>query len=284
VSADRSCEVCGSRSTHTIYEVDGWPIVRCDVCGLVYVGRALSSEELLELYSESYWEDSEATGYAGYAEAEREKRHHFGTLLDELARRRRPGDLLEVGSAYGFFLAEAERRGWRVRGIEPSSHARAQARERFGLDVVETPLTELEPAPASQDAIVMWDVIEHLPDPRRTVEAAWERLRPGGVFALSTGDVDSLAARIHGRHWSLMTPPWHQFYFSRSTMRRLLSSVGFRVERIGGDGIVAVDPSSPEPRIPRPLARLLLSGPATALGRRAGAGGIMFVFASKDGS
>ena len=65
----------------------------------------------------------------------------------------------------------------------------------------------------------MWDVIEHLPDPRRTVEAAWERLRPGGLLALSTGDVGSMAARLHGRDWSLMTPPWHQFYFSRKTMR-----------------------------------------------------------------
>jgi SAM-dependent methyltransferase len=279
---ERPCEVCGSLSTRKLYDVDGWPIVRCMVCGLVYVGRVLSAEDLLELYSESYWEDSEATGFAGYGEAEREKRHHFGTLLDQLAAGRQVGDLLEVGSAYGFFLAEAARRGWRVRGIEPSGHARAQARARFGLDVVETPLTELDPAPASQDAIVMWDVIEHLPDPRRTVEAAWERLRPGGVFALSTGDVSSLAARLHGRSWSLMTPPWHQFYFSRKTMRRLLSSVGFRVDRIGGDGIVAVDPSSPQPRIPQPLARLLLSRIATALGRRAGVGGIMFVFAGKD--
>jgi SAM-dependent methyltransferase len=281
VSAERPCDVCGSRSARPLYEVNGWPIVRCKVCGLVYVGRTVSPEQLLHLYGESYWEDCEEEGYAGYSRAEEAKRRHFGTLLDRLAADRAPGDLLEVGSAYGFFLAEARSRGWRVRGIEPSDHAREQARERFGLDVVETPLTALQPAPESQDAIVMWDVIEHLPDPRRTVEAAFERLRPGGVFALSTGDVGSVAARLHRRDWSLMTPPWHQFYFSRKTMRRLLGSAGFRVERIGGDGLFAVDPESPHPRVPRPLAHLLLTRPMTALARRATAGAIMYAFARK---
>ena len=255
--------------------------MRCGVCGLVYVGGGPSDEALTELYDEGYWEEEGETGYQGYGGAEVAKRHHFASLLDQLAAERPPGELLEVGSAYGYFLDEAQRRGWRVRGIEPSRHAREQARQRFGLEVVESPLSDLPPEPESQDAIVMWDVIEHLADPRRTVETAFSRLRPGGVLALSTGDIRSAAARLHGRDWSLMTPPWHQFYFSRSTLRRLLESVGFHVERIRGDGVVAVDSSAARPRVPTPLARVLLSRPVTALARRAGVGMIKFVWARK---
>jgi hypothetical protein len=120
-----------------------------------------------------------------------------------------------------------------------------------------------------------------LPDPRRTLEVAHDWLRPGGLLALSTGNIGSVAARLHGRDWSLMTPPWHQFYFSRRTLRRLLESVGFRIERVRGDGVVAVDPASSTPRVPRPVARVLLSRPLTAVARRIGAGMIMFVFARK---
>src|SRR5438045_3277427 len=83
----------------------------------------------------------------------------------------------------------------------------------FGLEFSEQPFTELPAEPGSLDAVVLWDVIEHLPNPRETLEAAGAWLRPGGVVAISTGDVDSLSARLHGRDWSLMTPPWHQFYF-----------------------------------------------------------------------
>jgi len=247
----------------------------------VFVGRAQTAQELTAFYDSDYWEDPEAEGYGGYAAAEERKRHHFAGLLGVLETLRPPGALLEVGSAYGFFLDEASRRGWQVRGIEPSPHAARHAREQLGLDVASEPLSELATERNSVDAIVMWDVIEHLPDPRATLEAAYAWLRPGGVLGLSTGDVKSLTARLHGRGWSLLTPPWHQFYFSRRTMKRLLTDIGFKVVRVGGDGNVAVDATSDRPRVPKALARVLSSRAAITLARKLGAGGIMFVFARK---
>jgi SAM-dependent methyltransferase len=281
VSGERACEVCGSRSHDPLYDVDGFPIVRCRACGLVFVGRIPKPEELVALYDSSYWDDPEQVGYDGYLGAEARKRHHFRTLLSEIEALAAPGRLLEVGSAYGYFLDEARRRGWQVRGVEPSSHAARQAREAFGLDVDERPLAELPPEPAPLDAVVLWDVIEHLPDPRRTLESAHARLRPGGVVGVSTGDVESLSARLHGQHWSLMTPPWHQFYFSRKTLRELLEQVGFEIERIGGDGVVALDPATSHPRVPRPVAAVLQNRLVKSVARRTGAGMTMFVFARK---
>jgi len=281
VTDERSCDLCGSRRHALVYEVDGYPIVRCEDCGLVFVGRAQTAQELAGFYDSAYWEDPDAEGYGGYAAAEERKRHHFAGLLAEIEAMRGRGDLLEVGSAYGFFLDEARRRGWRVRGIEPSPHAASHAREELKLSVASTPLSELPVERESVDVIAMWDVIEHLPDPRATVEAACAWLRPGGVLTLSTGDVESLTARLHGRDWSLLAPPWHQFYFSRKTMKRLLAEAGFDVLRVGGDGNVGVDATSARPRVPQAAAKVLASGPVSTLARKLGAGGIMFVFARK---
>ena len=250
----------------------------------MFVGRAETAEELADYYDAGYWEDPEGEGYGGYAAAEERKRHHFGGLLGQLEALTPVGDLLEIGSAYGFFLDEARRRGWTVRGIEPSPHAARHAREELGLDIASEPLSQLPVETESVDCIAMWDVIEHLPDPRATVEAAYAWLRPGGVFGLSTGDVSSLTARLHGRDWSLLTPPWHQYYFSRRTMKRLLEDIGFDVARVGGDGNVAVDASSTRPRVPRALSGALQSRAVTTVARKMRAGGIMFVFARKHAS
>lgn len=281
---ERACDLCGGRSVAPLYEVDGYPIVRCRGCGLVFVGSAPRPEDLIALYDEGYWEDAAAVGYGGYLAAETRKRRHYRGLLERIEAIAAPGTMLEVGCAYGYFLDEARRRGWRVRGLEPSPHAAAQARERFGLEVLSGPLAELPVEPGSCDAIALWDVIEHLPDPRETLERVHAWLREDGVLALSTGDFGSLAARLHGRDWSLMTPPWHQHYFSRGTMRRLLAATGFGLVSLGGEGLVAVDPASPRPRVPRPLARLLRHRLTVAVARRLGAGTIMFVFARKLGS
>lgn len=277
----RSCEVCGSAVHARLYELRGIPVVQCGTCGLVFVGKSLKPEELIALYDESYYEDSDQPGYAGYGEAEGRKRHHDRSLLKELEAIVPPGDILELGCAYGYFLDEARRRGWRVRGVEPSTHAARHASEVLGLEVSTASFTDLPVEPESLDVIALWDVIEHLPNPRQTVEHALVWLRPGGVLALSTGDVGSLSARLHGPDWSLMTPPWHQFFFSRRTLRYLLEGAGFTVVKFGGDGSVAVDPGSIRPRVPAPLAALLRHPWVTTAARRLGAGGIMFAFARK---
>jgi len=255
--------------------------VRCQSCGLVTVGHSSTLEQLIRLYGASYWQDPDEVGYNDYLAAQERKRHHFRGLVVELGKLVAPGDLIEIGSAYGFFLDEARMGGWRVQGVEPAEHAAQHARQQLELDVLAGPFADLPVQSGSVDAVVLWDVIEHLPNPRLTLQRAFEWLRPGGVVALSTGDISSLVARIHGRDWSLLTPPWHQFFFSRKTMRHLLETIGFSVERIGGDGNVAVDRTSRRPRVPGPLAAILQSKPVSTCARKLGRGGVMFAFARK---
>jgi len=189
VSAERPCDLCGSRRQALLYDVDGYPIVRCEDCGLVFVGRAQTAQELTAFYDKRLLGGPRGRRLWRLCGGRGTQAPSLDGLLGALEALRPPGDLLEVGSAYGFFLDEASRRGWRVRGIEPSPHAARHAREQLGLDVASEPLSELATERNSVDAIAMWDVIEHLPDPRATLEAAYAWLRPGGVLGLSTGDV-----------------------------------------------------------------------------------------------
>src|SRR6185436_10779628 len=67
-----------------------------------------------------------------------------------------------------------------------------------------------------------------LPDPAQELRRLRRLLKPGGLLALSTMDVDAPVARLLGRHW-----PWymqmHLFYFSRRTLRQIVEQAGFRV-------------------------------------------------------
>jgi hypothetical protein len=78
----------------------------------------------------------------------------------------------------------------------------------------------------------MWDVVEHLPDPREELAAARMLLVPGGRLHLSTIDTGSLVARLLGARW-----PWlmdmHLVYFDRPTISALLEEAGFRVLDVG---------------------------------------------------
>ncbi|MGA0121830.1 MAG: class I SAM-dependent methyltransferase [Gaiellales bacterium] len=195
-------------------------IVECRSCGLVYMNPRPHHEAVVENYGDV--EDRE------YIEEEQGRLETFAESLELVRRYRRSGRLLDVGCHVGTFLTLAEAAGFEVAGVEPSRWASEIARERIAGSVhcgavEDAPLPE-----GGYDVITLWDVIEHLPDPALDVRAIHAALRPGGVFAVSTMDVDALFARVAGRRW-----PWymqmHLVYFSRRTLCEMLRREGFQI-------------------------------------------------------
>lgn len=79
------------------------------------------------------------------------------------------------------------------------------------------------------DVVCAWDTIEHLARPADYVQKAALLMPPGGVLALTTGDIGSLNARLRGPRWRLIHPPTHLHYFSVPSMTRMLDRLGFDV-------------------------------------------------------
>ena len=80
------------------------------------------------------------------------------------------------------------------------------------------------------DVITMFDVIEHLPQPRESLALCVRYLKPGGVIVITTGDFGSLAARWAGTKWRLMTPPQHLWFFTQESLRRMATTLGLTME------------------------------------------------------
>jgi len=197
------------------------PIWRCRSCGLLFQWPMPDSDQLLKTYA-----DVEDPLYVG----ERDNRYHtFRRVLAELGppRSRR---LLDVGAYCGYFVDVACEGGFRAEGAELSSWAVGQARQA-GLTVHNQTVSERAASGDRYDVVTLWDVAEHLADPRAELTAARELLTPGGSLHLSTIDAGSRVAHMMGRHW-----PWlmdmHLYYFDRRNIARLLEQAGFQVERI----------------------------------------------------
>jgi 2-polyprenyl-3-methyl-5-hydroxy-6-metoxy-1,4-benzoquinol methylase len=207
-------------------------LVECLNCGLVYVHPRPDPKELHALYDESYFQNDQSgvVGYANYLDDEVQIRKTFARRLQFLERWIQPGKLLDVGCAAGFFLDEAHRRGWQVQGSDVSAFAARYVKERFGYEVVQGSLGDADFARDSFDLITLWDVIEHVPDPKAHVQKIAELLRPGGLVALATPDVDSVPARLTGKRWvGYKLSEEHVYYFSARTLKRMLDEAGFDV-------------------------------------------------------
>jgi len=227
VSQFLPCPACGSstRQRH-LYAVQGCDILRCKECG---IGRTETAGfDPTAYYSEDYFSGGHSDGYADYLGAEPVLRREFRRVVGFVRRHCVGGRLLEIGCAYGFFLQEAKAY-FEVCGIELSQGAAEHCR-RSGLPVVqgiadEETLRRL----GKMDAIVLLDVIEHLPDPRDILALCADQLNPGGVIVVTTGDFGSVLARLTGAKWRLMTPPQHLWFFTRESMMRLSAAVGLEL-------------------------------------------------------
>jgi SAM-dependent methyltransferase len=226
----RDCLACGRLVEHRFrFDVNGCNVFQCRSCGL---GSADASEfDPVSYYTADYFRGGHADGYADYPGAEPVLRHEFARSVAFIRGHRSSGSLLELGCAYGFFLMEAARY-YDVTGIELAKEAVEHARTA-GLNVMHGVADEASLARTGPfDAIMLFDVIEHLPKPRDTLALCARHLKPRGIIVITTGDFGSPLARIMGRHWRLMTPPQHLWFFTRQTMRRLSDGLGLTVEHI----------------------------------------------------
>jgi SAM-dependent methyltransferase len=121
---------------------------------------------------------------------------------------------------------------WRKVGVELTEEATRYARTKFGLTVHQGLLEAAPLTPKSFDAITMWDVVEHLHTPRRTLTLIRHLLRDDGVFVFRVPNLDAWDARLFGRYWAGLDQPRHLFVPDETTITRLLAETGFvEVER-----------------------------------------------------
>jgi len=223
------CPVCGEFEIETKLFIANVSIRQCRSCELQF-WQPQEFHFLDNLYSQQYFQGESSAGYNDYFSLEAGLRRTFQKRLDLILQHRQGAQrLLELGSGPGYFLSEAEKRGLKATGVEISEYAADFGREQLHVDLRSGGLDDHTFSSEMFDVFCMWDVIEHLTDPRHLLLKAHTLLRPGGMLWLTTGDCSSFAARASGSKWHLYTIPEHLFFFCPKNIRLLLEQCGFRI-------------------------------------------------------
>lgn len=201
-------------------------IGRCSGCGLVQQMPMLTQEEALALYPDHYAQYNPGTG------ALRRKLLgvYFRSTVDILRKLdAAPGKkLLDIGSGAGekaSYLRDAL--GLDVTCVEPHEGAAQAAREAWGLEVIDSFFPCAEVKPGSFDFIYINHVIEHCPDPVSLLSDIHAALKPGGWIIGETENIDSISYKLFGRYWSLLHTPYHLYFFTPESLKRVFSESKF---------------------------------------------------------
>ncbi len=76
------------------------------------------------------------------------------------------------------------------------------------------------------DIVTLFDVVEHLVNPKIYLNLAIKKLKSGGKLIITTPNINSLNYLIYKKYWDWISPPWHLFYFSPDSISYLMRKLG----------------------------------------------------------
>jgi ubiquinone/menaquinone biosynthesis C-methylase UbiE len=201
--------------THRVSGIE-FPVVRCTMCGMVYVNPRPTKEAIHSYYPTEFYEIMNKETVLEQKRSQLEAKFELVKHIDA-------GKLLDVGCNKGDFLYFMQGKGWFVKGVEFSS----KPPNMFRQDIFYGELNEANYPDNSFDLVTIWAVLEHVYDPLRTLKEVNRVLLPGGTIVLLVTNFNSLPARFM-RHDDI---PRHTTLFSKRTIAEMLMLAGFEVRK-----------------------------------------------------
>ena len=236
---DRPCPTCGSSQPRPELEKDHMTLVRCERCDLVYVSPTFDEGHYKAVYASAEYQDIvRDLGIKSHDY----RVQRFGSERAALMAPHVPpaARYLDVGCSTGFVVEAARDRGWQAVGLDLNPSAVEFGRGR-GLDLRCVALEDAGFPPAAFDAVSLFDVIEHLLDPARTLRECARLLAPGGIVFLYVPNFDSASRLLMGKEAHFIWPTHHLNYYTPITLADFVRREGFEPVYLATEGLDIAD-------------------------------------------
>jgi len=305
-NVSRNCPACGAELrgpalAHCAARFPERTYRRCTRCGIMSMNRINPPpieyakeyffEQYQQQYGKTYLEDFphlKAMGKRRLAVIKKMGIRDWGpgtggSGVDNAANSNAPL-LLDIGCAYGPFLAAAREEGFSPRGIDPAEDAIRYVTQTLGIPAVQgyfpDPRSSIPDPRSPYSVVTLWYVIEHFRDCIPVLAEIRKLLKSGGVLAFATPSFSGISGRASLKRFLERSPADHWTIWSPAVCAQALKKAGFTVKKTINSG------HHPE-RFPL-LGKLArnrkspLYGPFLALSRILSLGDTFEVYAVKD--
>lgn len=153
----------------------------------------------------------------------------WSNILNTATKQHGRKTVLEVGIGHGELIAVALEMGYQVDAVELEEEVAQRVATCLNMPIWCCDFLKFE-TEKKYSTIIMGDVIEHVLDPIKALEKAYDLLEDDGILWLSTPNYKSSYSRLQGDEYVMWKEPYHLTFFSYDGLEVLLKKVGFELE------------------------------------------------------
>ena len=236
------CPVCNGQDASNVRDVyddryghpDLFKLVCCDDCSHIMTTTRLSENDLVELYGTYYPRNNittdQVTAQAAKVGLAFSKFRRWWMGIDNQGQysAMHGEKMLDVGCGSGLSLLEAKELGVEAWGIEADPNVKRFADE-LKLCIHQGSLHDNPFEGITFDLIVLNQVIEHIPEPDKSLQLIRTRLTSNGRVILIFPNVNSFWCKLSGKHWINWHIPYHLHHFNLKTFTQMAERCDYNI-------------------------------------------------------
>jgi len=237
LSVNRKCPVCGGDTPeNSVARFKDRTYRRCKKCMIIYMDRICPPpiEYDREYFFDSYKKQYGKTYLEDFPNLISLSKRRL-KIIKSLAKNSGKFALLDIGCAYGPFLAAARNEGFSPTGIEPALDAVNYVQKELNINAIHGFFPPLHPevfTPHSFDIITLWFVIEHFQDCNSVFLEINRLIKPKGILAFSTPSSSGISSLFSVRNFLSKSPSDHFTVWSPGMCKKALALSGFKAIKI----------------------------------------------------
>lgn len=231
-----NCPICASIEQKLIFRSrdfrfkkseQEFNVVKCINCGFIFLNPRPIQKNTAGLYPEVFYYSTYSVYYKIFSLFFEFNQRSVSRFLK---RYKKSGKLLDIGCGTGHFIAEMQKNGYDVYGVEVSENAKNFIPESLKNRIYDRNLEDCGFAANTFDIITMFQSLEHVHNLDRLLEEARRLLKPDGVMYLSVPNSGFIEYRLFRPYAYTLDVPRHLYFFTKQTLQKLLLKKGFVID------------------------------------------------------